>query len=83
MKMQIVGKQRQDFKLDNGYEFHGVKLHCVDEESKPNGLEGYCVTTFSIPDDSELAQVPVKVGEHYTCFFDQKGKLAYFVPVKG
>lgn len=83
MKMKIVGIQRLDFKMDNGTEFKANKLHCVDLDSKPNGLlGGNVVTTFSIMDDSPLATIPVAVGKEYTVFFDQKGKLAYFVPVE-
>lgn len=84
MKMKIVGIQVMDFKLDNGYEFKGKKLHCIDLDSKPNGLleGGSIVTSFNISDDSELATIPVAVGKTYTTFFDQKGKLAYLVPVE-
>ena len=82
MKMQLVGVQRQDYTLDNGYSFKGNKLHCVDLESKPDGLQGALVTTFKISDDSELATIPLRIGANYTCFFDQKGNLAYFVEVK-
>lgn len=82
MKMQLVGVQRQDYKLDSGYEFKGNKLHCVDLDSKPDGLQGCLVTTFKIADGSELAQIPLRVGANYTVFFDQKGNPAYFVEVK-
>ena len=80
--MQLVGVQKQDYKLDNGYAFKGNKLHCVDLDSKTDGLQGNIVTTFKIADGSELAQIPLKIGAEYTVFFDQKGNLAYFIESK-
>lgn len=35
MKVRIVGIQSQDYKLDNGYEFKGNKIHALDLDSNP------------------------------------------------
>lgn len=77
MVVKIVGIQNQDYKLDNGYAFKGKKLHVIDCESVPNGLEGNLVTTLKIADDSPMANVPVEIGKRYTVYFNQKGGLDY------
>ena len=77
MVVKIVGIQSQDYKLDNGYSFKGKKLHCIDCETKPNGLTGNTVTTLKIADDSPMASLPIEVGKMYTTYFNQKGGLDY------
>lgn len=77
MKIKIVGIQKQDYKLDNGYSFKGLKLHCIDCDTKPEGLIGDVVTNIKISDDSRLSSVPVAVGETYVVYFNQKGGLDF------
>lgn len=82
MKVKIVGIQAQDYKLDNGYAFKGRKLHCIDLESKPNGLDGELVMEIKIADSSPLSSLPLAVGHIYTAYFTQKGALDYLVESK-
>lgn len=77
MLIKIVGIQSQDYKLDNGYAFTGNKIHAVDMDSVPNGLDGHIVTTFKIAATSPLAAIPLKVGGEYTVYFNQKGALDF------
>lgn len=82
MKVKIVGIQAQDYKLDSGYSFKGKKIHCIDLESKPDGLTGELVTNFKIADESPLSSIPLAVGHIYTAYFNQKGALDYLVENK-
>lgn len=81
MKIRVVGIQKQSYKLDSGYEFHGKKLHCIDLDSQRNDLEGNLILNVKIPDSSPLAVMPIEVGGEYTCYFDQKGGLDYLATV--
>lgn len=80
MKVRIVGVQNQDYKMDNGYEFKGRKLHCVDVDTERNDLTGNLTLTMKIPDDSHLGAIPIEVGGEYTVYFNQKGGVDYLVP---
>lgn len=77
MKIQIVGVQQQDYTLDSGYSFKGVKIHAIDLTSAPAGLSGNLVTSFRIAADSELASVQLVPGAKYTVYFDQKSALDF------
>lgn len=81
MKVQIVGIQAQDYTLDNGYSFHGDKVHAIDLETVGNGQVGNQVTTFKIPSSKTLAY-PLEVGKEYTVYFTQKGAVDLITPVK-
>lgn len=78
MKIQLVGIQKQDYKLDNGYSFKGVKLHCVDLDSSDSNLVGNVVVNLKIADSSPFSDVPLNVGANYVAYFNQKGGLDYF-----
>lgn len=77
MKVKIIGYQSQDYKLDNGFQFQGFKVHAEDLDSAPAGLTGHLTTTFRISSDSELAKVPLLVGEEYHIYFTQKGAVDF------
>ena len=77
MLLRIVGLQRQDFKMDNGYEFHGYKFHCVDESTENKELQGRQVVNFKVGDDHPIASMPVHLGRLYKVYFDQKGRLDF------
>ena len=79
MLVKIVGIQSQDYKLDSGYAFTGNKIHVIDMDSAPNGLDGNLVTNFKIPASSPLAAIPLKVGGEYTVYFNQKGVLDFIM----
>lgn len=81
MKVRIVGIQSQDYKLDNGYEFKGSKIHALDLDSNPNGLTGHLTMTMKIASDSPLASVPLSIGEEYNVYFNQKGGVDFIAPV--
>lgn len=80
MKVRVVGIQSQKYKLDNGYEFEGRKLHCIDVDSERSDLEGNLVMNMKIPSNSPLGQFPIEVGGEYVCYFNQKGALDYLAP---
>lgn len=77
MKVRIVGIQSQDYKLDNGYEFKGNKIHALDLDSQPDGLSGNLTMTMKISATSPLAAVPLVVGAEYNVYFNQKGGVDY------
>ena len=81
MKVRIVGIQSQDYKLDNGYEFKGNKIHALDLESQPDGLSGNLTMTMKIPAVSPLAAVPLVVGKEYNVYFNQKGNVDFIAEV--
>lgn len=81
MKVKILGLQNQDYKLDNGFEFKGVKIHALDLDSAPAGLTGNLTTTFRLASDSPLNSVPLIVGDEYNVFFSQKGALDFIAHV--
>lgn len=83
MKIKIVGIQPQDYKLDNGYAFKGVKVHAIDLETLPNGQVGnQVINSIKIPEGSPLSQVPLEIGKTYTVYFTQKGQLDTILPVE-
>lgn len=82
MLAKILGKQEQDYKLDNGYSFAGYKYHAMSLDDKPDGLQGNIVTNFKISFDDPLNSINVEVGKIYQVFFDQKGKVAYLIEHK-
>lgn len=75
MLVKIVGVQAQDYKLDNGYEFKGDKVHAIDLETVADGQLGHQVMDFKIPSAHHLASVPLEIGETYRLYFDKKGKV--------
>ena len=77
MILQIVGVQRQDFKLDSGYEFHGIKVHCVDRGTQLAGLQGCQILDFKVPDGHPMSTIPIHLNKDYRVFFDQKGRLDF------
>ena len=77
MLVQIVGIQSQDYKMDNGYSFKGNKIHAIDLDSQPDGLNGHLTTTMKISLESPLANVPLAVGKKYTVYFNQKGGVDF------
>lgn len=77
MMVKIVGIQSQDYKLDNGYEFKGNKIHALDLDSQPDGLTGNLTMTMKIPVASPLSSVPLVVGAEYNVYFNQKGGVDY------
>ena len=81
MKVRIVGIQSQDYKLDNGYEFKGSKIHALDLDSQPDGLMGTLTMTMKIAAASPLASVPLAVGKEYNVYFNQKGGVDYIAEV--
>lgn len=80
MKVRVVGVQKQEYKLDNGYEFKGRKLHCIDLDSNRSDLDGCLVMNVKIANESPLSSVPISVGSEYVCYFNQKGALDYIAP---
>ena len=46
MIAKIVGIQTQDYKLDNGYAFKGIKVHAIDTMTMNSGLEGKEYTVY-------------------------------------
>lgn len=79
MIAKVVGVQHQDYKLDNGYAFKGIKVHAIDTMTMNSGLEGQLTTTFKIAADSPLINVP-QVGKEYTVYFNQKGGVDFISP---
>ena len=51
MLCKVVGVQKQDFTLDNGYHFAGRKVHAIDLERQADGLDGNTVTMFKLSND--------------------------------
>lgn len=80
MKIKVVGIENQDYKMDNGYEFKGRKLHCLDLETERQGLIGNKITNIKIADNSPLANEPLEVGKDYIVYFTQKGSLDFIRP---
>lgn len=82
MRVQIVGIVPQDYKLDNGYEFKGDKIHAIDLETKAPNQAGCQVMDFKIAADHPLANVPLKIDGVYAIYFDKKGRLDFIQEVK-
>lgn len=79
MKIRVVGVQNQDYKLDSGFSFKGVKVHAIDMDSKDACLQGNLTTTIRLAHDSPFP-VP-EVGKEYSVYFTQKGAVDYLAPV--
>ena len=78
MLVEIVGRERQDFKLDNGYEFHGVKYYAVVEDEVKENLQGKITTELKIADGTRCADhAPMELNSKYVLYFNQKGKVDY------
>ena len=77
MQIKLVGIQPQDYTLDSGYSFTGVKVHAIDLETKSDGQLGDQVMVFKIDSVSPLAAIPLTVGKQYNVYFNQKGKLDF------
>ncbi len=77
MLVRVVGLLRQDFRLDNGFEFHGYKFQCLDESTQNKDLQGKMVLDFKVPDGHPLSDMPVHLGKVYKVYFDQKGRLDF------
>lgn len=77
MKFQVVGRIRQDYTLDNGYSFHGVKYYGIDLDQEKEGLQGKITTDLKVPDGSPMATVSMEVGNIYIVYFNQKGGVDY------
>lgn len=83
MKIKIVGRLRQDFTLDSGYQFHGVKYFGIVLDEVQEGLQGNKTTEIKIPDGSAYAQQPMDVDRTYTIYFNQKGAVEFVRPDDG
>lgn len=82
MKIKLIGIQEQDYTLENGYSFKGKKLHAVDLDTLPAGQIGnQVINNIKIAEDSPLAAVPLEVGNTYTVYFNQYGKLDTIIPL--
>ncbi len=79
MKIKVIGIERQDYDFD-GMKFNGHKIHCAKIEEEIDGLIGVKVTHIKIPDGHKCADIPLKVGEKYTVYFDDKKKVDYIAP---
>ena len=75
MLMQIVGVQPQDYRLDNGYSWKGLKIHAIDLDTKADGLLGNMIVNFKIGADHPQYNTPIQIGKKYKCFFDLKKGL--------
>lgn len=75
MLIKIVGIEHQDYKLDNGYSFKGIKLHAEDMSTLKEKLEGNLTTTIKIAEDSPHFSRDFRVGTYHRCYFTQKGTL--------
>lgn len=80
MVVKVVGVEKQDFTFPDGKQYSGKKLHCVVVDRHEPNLVGCPVEVVKIPSHNEFYNVPIDVDVHYTIFFDQKGKVAYFAP---
>lgn len=82
MLIKIVGIQPQSYTLDNGYSFTGEKVHAIDLDTKSDGQLGDQVMNFKLDSMSPLTSIPLKIGEQYNIYFNQKGKPDFISPVK-
>jgi hypothetical protein len=80
MRIKVIGRLRQDYTLDNGYTFHGVKYFGEVLDDQREGLEGHMVTDLKISDTSPLAMNPMQVGATYIVYFNQKGAVDFLQP---
>lgn len=77
MRIKVVGRLRQDYTLDNGYSFHGVKYFGIVLDDQREGLEGCTTTDLKIADNSLLATNPMQVDGTYIIYFNQKGAVDF------
>ena len=80
MRIHVVGRLRQDFQLDNGYQFHGVKYFGLILDEVAEGLDGHKTTDIKISDSSPLSARPLEVDKTYIVYFNQKGGVDYVQP---
>lgn len=83
MRIKIVGRLRQDFTLDSGYTFHGVKYFGVVLDEVQEGLQGNKTTEIKVPDGSPYADQPMELDKIYVIYFNQKGAVEYVRPDDG
>lgn len=77
MLVRIVGLQRQDWKMDDGFEFHGYKFHCVDEGTQNKDLQGRMVLEFKVPDGHPLSSMPIQLNKLYKAYFNNRKQLDF------
>lgn len=77
MRMKVLGRLRQDYRLDSGYEFHGVKYFGLNLDETKEGLQGSMTMDLKVPDSSPLSASPFEVGAVYRIYFNQKGVVEF------
>lgn len=84
MKIQLVGKEKLDFKTDDGTQMKGYKISCIDFDTRRTGLEGYNTFTSFLADGTAGANAVAKasVGQKYEAYFNNKGKLEVLLDAK-
>lgn len=83
MRIKVVGRLRQDYTLDSGYTFHGVKYFGVVLDEEQEGLQGCQTTDIKIPDGSPFAAVPLEIDRTYIVYFNKKGAVDFVRPDDG
>ena len=83
MRIKVVGRLRQDFRLDSGYSFHGVKYFGVVLDEEQEGLQGCLTTDIKIPDGTPFASVPMELDRTYIVYFNKKGAVDFVRPDDG
>lgn len=83
MRIKIVGRLRQDYTLDNGVTFHGIKYFGINLDEQKEGLQGQMTMEIKIPDGSPYALQPLEVGKTYTVYFNQKKAVDFIRPDDG
>ena len=78
MVVKVIGIENQNFTFPDGKLYSGKKLHVAVVDQHKDGLIGCPVETIKLSSQNEFYSVPIDVDKHYTVFFDQKGKVAYF-----
>ena len=81
MQVKIVGIQPQDYTLDSGYSFKGIKVHAIDLGTVADEQLGQQVTTFKIP-STQVFPCVLEVGKEYVVYFTQKGAVDFVSPLK-
>lgn len=82
MKVKVVGLEKQEYTLEDGYSFKGTKIHFLDLSTVRNGLEGHQAKVCRIADESPLATFPLVVDGEYHFFFDDRKHLDYIKDVE-
>ncbi len=83
MRIKVVGRLRQDYTLDGGYTFHGVKYFGVVLDEEQEGLQGCQTTDIKIPDGSPHSAVPLELDRTYIVYFNKKGAVDFVRPDDG